>query len=46
MRSVSIDSPKLLESGRKPTALESLARRVVRARLESLLHEKTGDSKA
>ncbi len=36
MRSVSIDSPKFLEASRKPTALESLARRVVRARLESL----------
>ena len=37
MRSVSIDSPKFLEASRTPTALESLARRVVRARLE-LLH--------
>lgn len=36
MRSVSIDSPKFLEASRKPTALESLARRIVRARLESL----------
>ena len=36
MRSASIDSPKFLEASRKPTALESLARKVVRARLESL----------
>ena len=36
MRSVSIDSPKFIEASRTPTALESLARRVVRARLESL----------
>jgi cyclopropane-fatty-acyl-phospholipid synthase len=36
MRSVSINSPKFLEAGRTPTAMESLARRVVRARLESL----------
>ncbi len=36
MRSVSIHSPKFLEASRTPTALESLARRVVRARLESL----------
>jgi cyclopropane-fatty-acyl-phospholipid synthase len=36
MRSVSIDSPKFLEASRTPTLLESLARRVVRARLESL----------
>ena len=36
MRSVSIDSPKFLEAGRKPTALDALARRVVRARLASL----------
>jgi len=36
MRSASIDSSKFLEAGRKPTALESLARKVVRARLESL----------
>ena len=36
MRSVSINSPKFLEAVRTPTALESLARRVVRARLQSL----------
>jgi cyclopropane-fatty-acyl-phospholipid synthase len=36
MRSVSIDSPKFLEASRKPTALDALARRVVRARLASL----------
>ena len=36
MKSVSIDSPKFLEASRKPTSLEALARRVVRARLESL----------
>jgi cyclopropane-fatty-acyl-phospholipid synthase len=36
MKSVSIDSPKFLEASRKPTGLEALARRVVRARLESL----------
>jgi len=36
MRSVSIHSPKFLDASRTPTALESLARRVVRARLESL----------
>ena len=36
MRSVSINSPEFLEAGRTPTALESLARRVVRARLKSL----------
>jgi cyclopropane-fatty-acyl-phospholipid synthase len=36
MRSVSINSPEFLEAGRTPTALESLARRVVRARLQSL----------
>jgi cyclopropane-fatty-acyl-phospholipid synthase len=36
MRSVSINSPKFLEASRKPTALEALARRVVRDRLESL----------
>jgi cyclopropane-fatty-acyl-phospholipid synthase len=36
MKTASIDSPKFLEATRKPTMLESLARRVVRARLESL----------
>ena len=36
MRSLSIGSPKFLEASRTPTALESLARRVVRARLQSL----------
>ncbi len=36
MRTVSINSPKFIEAVRTPTALESLARRVVRARLESL----------
>jgi cyclopropane-fatty-acyl-phospholipid synthase len=36
MKSVSINSPKFLESGRKPTNVEALARRVVRARLETL----------
>ena len=36
MRTASINSPKFLEASRKPTMLESLARRVVRARLESL----------
>ncbi len=36
MRSVSINSPKFLEARRKPTTLDALARRVVRARLESL----------
>ncbi len=36
MRSVSIHSPKFLDASRTPTALDSLARRVVRARLESL----------
>jgi cyclopropane-fatty-acyl-phospholipid synthase len=36
VKSVSIDSPKFLEASRKPTSLEALARRVVRARLESL----------
>ena len=36
MKSVSIDSPQFLEASRKPTGLEALARRVVRARLESL----------
>ena len=36
MKSVSIDSPEFLEASRKPTSLEALARRVVRARLESL----------
>lgn len=36
MKSVSIDSPEFLESSNKPTGLDALARRVVRARLESL----------
>mgnify|MGYP001825127620 FL=1 len=36
MRLVSIDSPKFLEASRKPTALDALARRVVRQRLASL----------
>jgi cyclopropane-fatty-acyl-phospholipid synthase len=36
MRSVSISSPKFLEASRKPTALDALARRVVRERLASL----------
>ena len=36
MKSVSINSPEFLEASRKPTGLEALARRVVRARLESL----------
>jgi cyclopropane-fatty-acyl-phospholipid synthase len=36
MKSVSINSPEILEASRKPTGLEALARRVVRARLESL----------
>ena len=36
MRSVSIDSPEFLEASRKPTALDALARRVVRDRLASL----------
>ena len=36
MKSISINSPKFLESSRKSTNLEALARRVVRARLESL----------
>ncbi len=36
MRSVPINSPEFLEAGRTPTALESLARRVVRSRLKSL----------
>ena len=36
MKPVSIDSPEFLEASRKPTSLEALARRVVRARLESL----------
>jgi cyclopropane-fatty-acyl-phospholipid synthase len=36
MKTVSIDAPKFLEASRKPTIFESLARRVVRARLESL----------
>jgi cyclopropane-fatty-acyl-phospholipid synthase len=36
MKTVSIDSPEFLEASRKPTSLEALARRVVRARLESL----------
>jgi cyclopropane-fatty-acyl-phospholipid synthase len=36
MKSVSIHSPEFLQSSRKPTGLEALARRVVRARLESL----------
>jgi cyclopropane-fatty-acyl-phospholipid synthase len=36
MKLVSIDSPQFLEASRKPTGLEALARRVVRARLESL----------
>ncbi len=36
MRTASIDSPEFLEASRKPTMLEALARRVVRARLESL----------
>jgi len=36
MRSDSIDSPKFLDASRAPTALETLARRVVRARLEAL----------
>ena len=38
MKSISIDSPKFIEASRKPTGLEALARRVVRARLESLQH--------
>ena len=37
MKSVSINSPKFLEASRKPTGLEAIARRVVRARLGSLL---------
>ena len=36
MKSVSIDSPEFLESSNKPTGLDALARRVVRARLETL----------
>ncbi|HSM31140.1 MAG TPA: cyclopropane-fatty-acyl-phospholipid synthase family protein [Woeseiaceae bacterium] len=36
MRSASIDSPKFLEASKKPTALDALARHVVRARLASL----------
>ena len=36
MKPVSIDSPEFLEASGKPTGLEALARRVVRARLESL----------
>ena len=36
MKTGSIDSPQFLEASRKPTSLEALARRVVRARLESL----------
>ena len=36
MKPVSINAPKFLEAARKPTSLEALARRVVRARLESL----------
>ena len=36
MRSVSIDSPKFFGVSRKPTALDALARRVVRKRLASL----------
>lgn len=37
MKSVSINTPKFLEASRKPTGLEAIARRVVRARLGSLL---------
>jgi cyclopropane-fatty-acyl-phospholipid synthase len=36
VKPVSINAPKFLEAARKPTSLEALARRVVRARLESL----------
>ena len=36
MRTVSIDSRKFLEASRRPTALDALARRVVRDRLASL----------
>ena len=36
MKSVSIDSPEFLEASRKPTGLDALARKVVRARLDSL----------
>jgi cyclopropane-fatty-acyl-phospholipid synthase len=36
MRSISIDSPEFLGATRKPTALDALARRVVRQRLKSL----------
>ena len=36
MKLVSIDSPEFLAASKKPTGLDALARRAVRARLESL----------